>query len=140
MQHTIKFLPIVGLALVMGCNTDNAHRNTNTPSTLDRESVQNENDEGTLQFRRTKVAKERDTLSFDIAHPSHVEIELKTPANTGNLRINQIIMPDGTMDGPYGRIFEDSLSQAGTYRLIVGESLMQGDPYAGDYHLKIKID
>lgn len=124
----------------MSCNADDRQRNANTFSKPDTESVQNENDEGTLQFRRTKVAKEKDTLSFDITHPSHVEIELKTSDNTGNLRINQMIMPDGAMDGPYGRTIEDSLSQAGTYRLIIGESLMQGDPYAGDYHLKIKID
>jgi len=95
---------------------------------------------GYLRFERVKVAKKKDTISFDIQKKSIVDITLSTPADTGNIRINQIIMPDGTMDGPFDKGYEDTLRIAGTYRLIIAESLMQENPYVGEYRVQIAVN
>ena len=92
-----------------------------------------------LRFHLVKVAGERDTISFEIEQPSLVTATLSTPSDTGNIRINQIIMPDGTMDGPFGKTYKDSLYIPGTYQLIIAESLMQGDTYGGGYDVEIEI-
>ncbi len=93
-----------------------------------------------LQFHLVKVAGERDTISFEIKKRSWVKVTLSTPSDTGNIRLNQIIMPDGAMDGPFGKTYEDSLVVLGTYQLIVAESLMQENPYTGEYHVEIEIN
>ncbi|NQD70547.1 hypothetical protein HP439_07430 [Sphingobacterium shayense] len=131
---------ISGLTALVSCNTESRQQQAVTSTNKTSNSDELNDKDGTIQFRRTKVAKERDTLSFDLPQEARVRIKLKTPTNTGNLRINQLIMPDGTADGPYGRELSDSLTKIGTYQIIIGESLMQGDPYAGDYFLKIEID
>ena len=136
----LSIFAIFGLTSLVSCNSESRQQQTGTSTNAPTNPTQSNEKEGTIHFQRTKVAKERDTLSFDLPHAAWVEIELKTPSNTGNLRINQLIMPDGTTDGPYGREINDSLTKIGTYQIIIGESLMQGDPYAGDYFLKIEID
>jgi len=92
-----------------------------------------------LRFHLVKVAGERDTISFEIEQPSLVKATLSTPSDTGNIRINQIIMPDGTLGGPFGKTYQDSLHIPGTYQLIIAESLMQGDTYGGGYDVEIEI-
>ncbi len=140
MKHIITLLSVFALTCFVSCNSPNQQNQAETTSGEKSKSEQNNINNGIIQFQRTKVGKERDTISFNLPHAAYVVITLKTPSNTGNLRINQLIMPDGTMDGPYGRVIKDTLSQIGNYQIIVGESLMQGDTYAGDYNVKIKID
>ncbi len=55
----------------------------------------------------------------------------------GNLRINTIMLPDGTTDGPFGRTLDYDIPSSGTVRLEIGESLMQGDPWGGDFTVSI---
>lgn len=93
-----------------------------------------------LQFQLVKISGKRDTLSFDIKRRSVVNATLSTPDETGNIRINQIVMPDGTMDGPFGKTYQDTLHIPGTYQLIIAESLMQENPYTGEYQVKIEVD
>ena len=47
-------------------------------------------------------------------------------------------MPDKSSDGPFGKDLNYLLDQSGEYKLIIGESQMQGDPFEGDYILKFK--
>lgn len=93
-----------------------------------------------LEFRRNKVLGERDTISFEINEPSLVKMKLSVPGDSGNIRINQLLMPDGEMDGPFGKTYEARFDEAGTYQVIIAESMMAEDPYTGDYHLKIEIE
>lgn len=57
--------------------------------------------------------------------------------DTANIRFNQIYMPDGTADGPFGRDIVYGLAQKGMYRLVIGESLMQGEPWGGDFMVEV---
>lgn len=60
--------------------------------------------------------------------------------NNPNLRLSQIIMPDGSMDGPFGTETEYSLTQNGGYQLIFNENMMAGDgPWSGDVTFTISV-
>ncbi|WP_156307922.1 hypothetical protein [Sphingobacterium endophyticum] len=84
-----------------------------------------------------KIGKESDTITFNPGAYKNLNAEVNgVPA--GNIRFNQIIMPDKSSDGPFGKDLNYLLDQSGEYKLIIGESLMQGDPFEGDYILKFK--
>lgn len=84
-----------------------------------------------------KIGKESDTITFNPGTYKNLNAEVNgVPA--GNIRFNQIIMPDKSSDGPFGKDLNYLLDQSGEYKLIIGESQMQGDPFEGDYILKFK--
>lgn len=60
----------------------------------------------------------------------------KQPAN---IRFNQVFMPDGSSDGPFGQTLEYELKQKGTYKLYIGPSLMANDAYRGRFELRVKV-
>lgn len=64
------------------------------------------------------------------------------PADTmAAIRFSQIVCPDGTTDGPFGRELHYAFTSAGTYRLIVSENNMAGDnkrPVNTDLQLWVK--
>lgn len=70
-----------------------------------------------------------------------VDIFFLSATETGaNLRLSQIIMPDGSMDGPFGTETEYSLTQNGGYQLIFNENMMAGDgPWSGDVTFTISL-
>jgi hypothetical protein len=51
----------------------------------------------------------------------------------GNVRINQIQQPGGAFDGPFGDSLSYTFREDGSLRFIIGENLMAGDPYTGDF-------
>lgn len=57
--------------------------------------------------------------------------------STANLRFVQIFLPDGEMDGPFGREIDYILPSDGRYKLSVGENMMAGDPWGGDFMVEI---
>lgn len=63
--------------------------------------------------------------------------KITLPEGVGNVRFNQIIMPDGNMDGPFGRDLTYGLAAKGDYTLAIGESLMEGEPYAGELTVEL---
>lgn len=64
---------------------------------------------------------------------------LRPVTNRGNVRINQLQLPDGTFDGPFGDSASYTLKRDGNISFIIGENLMTGDPYTGDFILRISI-
>ena len=86
-------------------------------------------------IRLHKISKQSDTIVLHNNGFKNLNAEIASE-KPGNIRINQIIMPDNTSDGPFGKDLAYKLDQQGTYKLIIGESLMQGDPFEGDYVLK----
>lgn len=62
-----------------------------------------------------------------------------TAPEEANVRFNTLTMPDGTSDGPFGRTIEHILPQKGTYRLSIGENLMMGEPWGGEFTLDIRL-
>ena len=80
-----------------------------------------------------------DTLTLTLLKPAFVNIDIATAIEGANVRINQVISPIGDIDGPFGRTLEQDFHEAGTYKLVIAESLMQGDSYAGKYRVNIVI-
>lgn len=56
----------------------------------------------------------------------------------GNIRFNQIISPDNTSDGPFGRDLTIELKQKGNYILVIGHSLMADNAYWGKFEVKLE--
>lgn len=110
------------------------------PDTLPITAGQHSADNGSrLQFQREKAAGAKDTLSFRLNEPTLVTIRIITPGDTGNIRLAQIVSPDGETDGPFGKAYTDSLQIPGVYRIIVAENLMQESLYQGTYTVRVDM-
>ena len=59
--------------------------------------------------------------------------------STANIRFNQIIMPDGTADGPFGRDIQYDLAPNGIYTLIIDKSLMAEGSSETDFTIEVKL-
>lgn len=125
--------------LVVGCQSPKEERKVEeTVEDLLEYEVPTENKP--LDFKREKVLGKKDTISFEIQKPSFVRMKLLLPSDSGNIRINQLVMPDGEMDGPFGKTYEAYFNQLGTYQIIIAESMMAENPYTGDYALRIEME
>ncbi|MEO5890334.1 MAG: hypothetical protein ABIQ31_08785 [Ferruginibacter sp.] len=62
---------------------------------------------------------------------------IKPMQKGGNVRINQIQQPGGAFDGPFGDSLTYTFKRNGALRFIIGQNLMAGDPYTGDFILRI---
>lgn len=76
-------------------------------------------------------------VAFDSEAYNELYAAISEVSDTANIRFNQIFMPDGTADGPFGRDIVYGLAQKGMYRLVIGESLMQGEPWSGDFMVEV---
>ena len=56
-----------------------------------------------------------------------------------NLRFNQIVMPDGTMDGPFGHEMHYRTGQNGTYTLRIGKDNMADGSVKGPAVIYIQL-
>lgn len=63
-------------------------------------------------------------------------VQLNSADSTANIRISQIGMPDGTYDGPFGRSLKYKIKMQGNYKIIIGQNLMAGNPWAGNLEMK----
>lgn len=86
--------------------------------------------------------KEKDQtiyLKFESEGYKKITAHLSSPDSTANIRFSQIFMPDGTMDGPFGRDLNYDLPMDGLYKISIHESLMAGDPWSGILKAEIEL-
>ena len=63
------------------------------------------------------------------------------PVNkSGNIRINQVQKPDKTFDGPFGDSLQFTFQTSGMLRFIIGQNLMAGDRWTGDYIFRVRVE
>lgn len=89
-----------------------------------------------------KIHKEKEKpvyLEFDSHGYSKLDAQLSVVDSMANVRISQIIMPNGEMDGPFGRDIQYDLPIEGSYKLLIHESLMAGDPWGGDFTINVRL-
>lgn len=55
-----------------------------------------------------------------------------------NIRISQVIKPDGSMDGPYGQQLVYDIKQRGTYTIIINKSNMASGTQVGDLFITLE--
>jgi hypothetical protein len=79
------------------------------------------------------------TLNFDVTTQTKAFIKIITENPTANIRVNQIIYPDQKSDGPFGKDVEFPLYQGGMYKIVIDESLMQGNPFNGNFKIEIEL-
>lgn len=73
------------------------------------------------------------TVAFINSEAKAVDVRITFPNASGaNLRWSQVVMPDGTMDGPFGQKVGYNLKQFGGYQFIFNENMMAGDPWSGE--------
>ena len=79
-------------------------------------------------------------IRFSSTGTKTLKVSLKTPLDSkGNVRIAQIITPNGTGDGPFGKEMTYTLTQDGTYRLVLSANMMAGDPWSGEVDVNIEV-
>ncbi len=79
-------------------------------------------------------------LTFINDRPGELKASIKTPTGGGNIRFNQIIFPDKTMDGPFAIDMEFPLKQTGEHTLIIGHSQMADNPYWGNFSIDLHVE
>lgn len=57
----------------------------------------------------------------------------------GSIRFDQILFPDKTADGPFGKDIALMLRQTGEHTLIIGHSLMGENPYKGKFKVELQV-
>ncbi len=57
-----------------------------------------------------------------------------------NLRFNQILFPDKTADGPFGKDIAVKINQIGEHTLIIGHSQMAENPYQGKFKIDLQVE
>lgn len=55
-----------------------------------------------------------------------------------NIRISQVIRPDGSMDGPYGQQLVYDIKQRGNYSFIINKSNMASGTQVGDVFITLE--
>ncbi|EHQ29225.1 hypothetical protein [Mucilaginibacter paludis] len=79
------------------------------------------------------------TFIVKVKHGKTLNASIRELSDKGNIRINQIIMPDGSSDGPFSKTVKYPIQHKGTYKIIAGGSNMQGDDWKGAFNMRISI-
>ncbi len=90
----------------------------------------------TLRFR--KQAKAVNFLKINNKKPQVYTLQLQPLDTLGNIRFSQVLLPDGTSDGPFGTELTYNFEFSGTYIIKMAENMMSGDPWEGDVVLTVK--
>ncbi|KAF2329048.1 hypothetical protein [Flavobacterium daemonense] len=67
-----------------------------------------------------------------------LEAKIILATNNGNIRFNQIIFPDNSSDGPFGKDLKMQLTQKGNHVIVIGHSQMADNPYWGNFKVELK--
>lgn len=69
-----------------------------------------------------------------------LQVNLTTPKDAnGNIRVSQIIFPDGTSDGPFWKDMTFDLTKSGSYQVILAPNMMAGDPWSGEVDMSLEL-
>lgn len=85
--------------------------------------------------------KETQTVYIKLKSDGYTKLSANLTSNdsTANVRFSQIIMPNGEMDGPFGRDIQYNLPLNGDYILTVNENIMAGDPWEGNFKVSVTL-
>ncbi len=79
-------------------------------------------------------------LSFSIVSGKMMHAMLVVKSDSANIRINQIEMPDGKFDGPFGREMRYEIKIPGVYKIIIGENMMAEGKWTGDFLINVWME
>jgi len=79
------------------------------------------------------------SCNFQVRNKGVLLARITTPDGKGNIRFNQIFMPDKSSDGPFAKDLNYNVKKTGLYKLLIGEDLMAEKPYRGEFTLELKM-
>ncbi|MEO6722822.1 MAG: hypothetical protein ABIN67_20815 [Ferruginibacter sp.] len=153
---------IMILWLLVGCNADKGKMPPAIKDTTIASIAPNTSQEMISSLIDTIFAKDRDTTaelvneqavikgyskanrrqpsySVKVMKGQTIVAIIKPVEKGGNIRINQIQLPDGTFDGPFGDSVRYTVKKSGMLRFIIGQNMMAGDPWTGDFIFRLKL-
>lgn len=83
--------------------------------------------------------KEHSEIAFSVSSGKMIHAILEGKSDSSNIRIGQIQMPDGSLDGPFGKQLNYKVAAPGKYKFIVSENMMAEGEWAGDFTIKIWV-
>ena len=144
-----KFIYFFILLAIFGCSQNERENssdqllpaiNSDTlPKQSDVDSVKNSLSPGkdTLVFNlKMDTANQHIVVPVRILAGDILYANLASKDNRANIRISQLGFPDSTFDGPFGRNINYKIKDTGEYKIIIGENMMAGDRWDGDFQLK----
>jgi len=97
-----------------------------------------EQDSSTLTAKG-KLDKDPITCYLQVDRKAIITAKLVPLDKELNIRFSQIILPDGTSDGPFGQELKYTLKQKGMHRFIVGSNLMADGKRKGEFEIKLAV-
>lgn len=94
---------------------------------------------GKSKIDTAKSARQKIVFKFDSNTARKMKLKIIPVDSSANIRISQIIDPDNNSDGPFGREVEFEILKKGKQKVVVSESLMQGEPFAGKFTFEVKL-
>lgn len=88
--------------------------------------------EGSLDSIHSKIY-----INFENKDLGELNAAIITSTDKANIRFSQIIFPDKTSDGPFGKDLKIQLSQKGKTVLVIGHSQMAENPYYGKFKVEL---
>jgi len=145
------FLCIITCIFLFGCKQNTSKNEIVEPENYSEQSgkviTPGERDTVNIQlhdgFGKVNIHKEKNQIvfvKFNSANYTNLYALLYSPDSSANIRFSQIFMPDGSMDGPFGREIRYSLIQNENYKLSIHENTMAGDPWTGDFNIEISLE
>ena len=67
-----------------------------------------------------------------------ISVKINTVEKDRNLRINQIILPDGSTDGPFSKEMNYTKKKNGTYKIVIVKNLMAEGKLVGNVSVSVK--
>ena len=93
----------------------------------------------TLLFKLAMDTGNHVTVPIKISAGKELFASLSSDDKKANIRVSQVEFPDSTFDGPFGRELHREINAHGNYKLIIGEDMMAGDRWKGDFVLKVWV-
>jgi hypothetical protein len=81
--------------------------------------------------------KDRKVIPLNIVSGKELFAVIHKNDGKDNIRINQLEMPDGTFDGPFGDSLYYKIKIAGVYKIIIGPDLMATGKLDRAFKLKV---
>ena len=125
-------------------NDTNVHSTNSNPTDFTNDSIitikfPKDSTSTTIKGRLRGINKPI-SVHISITKGEKLMAEIMPEDSVANIRINQIFMPDGKADGPFGRRMNMKIKQHGDYKIIIGENLMQGEEWKGTFKLTVKVE
>lgn len=145
-----KLLLLSIFSVFLSCNQNGNQKTLDQPlASIKNDSLKIER-HSTIDSDKNILSPAKDTLVFKLKMDSanqHVTVPISITAGDSlfailhsqdkkaNIRISQIGFPDSTFDGPFGRELNYKIKNTGNYKIIIGEDMMAGDRWNGEFTL-----